>query len=287
MTSPKIPRLLSSLDDIAADYDAILCDVWGVVHDGVKLFKPALAALTHFKASGKPVVLVSNAPVPARRVAAPIAQLGGGAEFYDFIVTSGDVTRSELSARAPGPAYRIGPHFDEPLFEGLGLQFAPLKDAAFIACSALTGDEETPEDYRAVLTEAAARKLDFVCANPDIVVKVGDKLYYCAGALAQLYEQLGGPVIQAGKPYPPIYDAAMRAVSERFGAVSPRRVLTIGDSAATDVKGANAQGFANLFVAHGIHGHEFDVDGPLDVEALAALLQEAGVRTDFAMRELA
>ncbi|MET0547497.1 MAG: TIGR01459 family HAD-type hydrolase [Caulobacterales bacterium] len=284
MTSP---RLLNSLDDIAADYDAILCDVWGVVHDGVKLFQPGIAALKRYRASGKPVILVSNAPVPGHRVRTPISNLGGTDDFYDAIVTSGDVTRAELSARAPGPAFRIGPSWDDALFEGLGLEFAGLEKAAFIACSALNDDNETPEDYRDVLTKAAARKLDFVSANPDIVVKVGDKLFYCAGALARLYEQMGGKVIQAGKPYAPIYQAAMRKVKELSGDAPTSRVLTIGDSAATDVKGANGQGFANLFIAHGIHGHEFDVDGPLDVEALGQLLEKSGVRSDYAMRELA
>lgn len=282
------PRLLASLDEIAGDYDAILCDVWGVVHDGTKIFKAATDALARFKAAGKPVILVSNAPVPGHRVRTPISRLGGTDDFYDGIVTSGDVTRAELSARAPGPAYRIGPKHDDALFEDLGLEFADLDKAAFIACSAMNDDDDTPESYRAVLEQAAARKLDFVSANPDVVVKVGDKLYYCAGALAQLYEQVGGgKIVQAGKPYPPIYQAAMKKVEALAGPVSANRVLTIGDSAATDVRGANGQGFDNLFVAHGIHGHEFDVDGPLDVEALARLLAKSGVRTNFAMRELA
>jgi HAD superfamily hydrolase (TIGR01459 family) len=283
-----IPRLLSSLDDIAPHYDAILCDVWGVVHDGTKIFKSATQALARFKAAGKPVILVSNAPVPGHRVRTPISRLGGTDNFYDAIVTSGDVTRAELQARAPGPAYRIGPPHDDALFEGLGLEFASLDKASFIACSAMNDDDDTPESYRAVLEQAAARKLDFVSANPDIVVKVGEKLYFCAGALAQLYEQVGGGrIIQAGKPYPPIYQAAMKKVEALVGPVSSNLVLTIGDSAATDVRGANGQGFDNLFVAHGIHGHEFDVDGPLDVEALAQLLEKSGVHTNYAMRELA
>ena len=282
------PRLLTSLDDIAADYDAILCDVWGVVHDGTQIFKPATAALARFKAARGPVILVSNAPVPGHRVRTPISRLGGTDDFYDGIVTSGDVTRAELSARAPGPAYRIGPKHDDALFEGLGLEFASLDKAAFIACSAMNDDDDTPESYRAILSAAAARKLEFVSANPDMVVKVGDKLYYCAGALAQLYQELGGgAIIQAGKPYPPIYQAAMRKVEELAGPVTPKRVLTIGDSVATDVRGANNQGFDNLFVAHGIHGHEFDVDGLLDVHAIGELLEKSGVRTNYAMRELA
>ncbi len=282
------PRLLNSLDEIAGDYDAILCDVWGVVHDGTKIFKPATNALARFRASGKPVILVSNAPVPGHRVRTPISRLGGTDDFYDGIVTSGDVTRAELKARAPGPAYRIGPKHDDALFEGLGLEFADLDKAAFIACSAMNDDDDTPEDYRAVLAGAAARKLAFVSANPDVVVKVGDKLYYCAGALAKLYEELGGgPVIQAGKPYAPIYQAAMRKVEALAGPVPQNRVLTVGDSAATDVRGANGQGFDNLFVAHGIHGHEFDVEGPLDVEALGRLLEKSGAHTNYAMRELA
>jgi ribonucleotide monophosphatase NagD (HAD superfamily) len=205
-------------------------------------------------------------------------------------VTSGDATRGLLRERAPGPAWRIGPSRDDPLYEGLGLAFSDLQSARFIACTGPNDDEaETPEDYRAVLIKAAARDLEMVCANPDRVVQRGDRLIFCGGALADLYEHLGGRVVMAGKPFAPIYDLALTLADERLGRPHDRsRILAVGDGLATDITGAQAQGLDRLFIAAGIHAAEVrDSGGRLSARAVDDLLAAGGLRADFAMGDLA
>ncbi len=283
-------RLIDGLACVASDYDVLLCDIWGVIHNGREAFPDACAALARWRAERGPVLLISNSPRPAREVAAQLDGLKVPRESWSVIVTSGDATRILLHARAPGPAWRIGPVRDDPLYEGLGLTFSDLEEARFIACTGPNDDEvETPEDYRAVLTRAAERGLEMVCANPDRVVQRGDRLIFCGGALADLYEHLGGRVAMAGKPFSPIYDLAISHADEALGRPHERsRILAIGDGLATDVAGAQAQGLDRLFVAAGIHGAEVrGADGRLSARAVDDLLATAGLSADFAMGDLA
>jgi HAD superfamily hydrolase (TIGR01459 family) len=282
-------RLIDGLGRLA-DYDVLLCDVWGVIHNGRDSFPDACAALARWRAERGPVLLVSNSPRPGRDVAAQLDELSVPRAAWTEIVTSGDATRGLLSARAPGPAWRIGPERDAPLYEGLGLMFSDLTKARFIACTGPNDDEvETPEDYRAVLTEAAARDLEMVCANPDRVVQRGDRLIYCGGALADLYKQLGGQVTMAGKPFRPIYDLALsRAAAAQGRAFDRARVLAIGDGLATDIAGAQLQDLDRLFIAAGIHAAETrGPDGGLSAGAVENLLDLSGLSADFAMADLA
>lgn len=248
------------LSDIAADYDALLCDVWGVIRDGRALVPEALDALAKFRAQGGTVVLLSNSPRRASSLKTLLGQMGAATQAFDDAATSGDATHAVLSARAPGPAYKLGPAWDDPLYEGTGLDFADLKDAAFISCTGLVDYEtETPDQYEDLLREAQLRRLPLVCANPDIVVQVGDRLLYCAGALAQMYEQMGGEVILAGKPHPPIYDLAYTKIEAIRGApVDKSRVLAIGDGPGTDIAGAQREGLDALFIAGGIIADRFE-----------------------------
>ncbi len=266
---------ISGLSLLAGRYDVLLCDVWGVVHNGREAFPAACAALRRWIAQTGPVILISNAPRPEGSVAVQLDSLGVPRDAWTAIVTSGDVSRDLLAARSPGPAWRIGPAKDDPLFEGLGLEFSAPETARFIACSGPNDEEtETPEDYREALSAAAARDLTMICANPDVLVQRGDRLIYCAGALAQLYKTLGGHVIEAGKPYPPIYDLALKRAELSLGA-SPdrRRVLAVGDGVATDLAGAKSQGLDVLFVADGVHAPEvLDASGRIDPEALERLI---------------
>jgi HAD superfamily hydrolase (TIGR01459 family) len=270
-----VTRLIPGLGALAGRYDVLLCDIWGVIHDGQAAFPAACAALTRWRAELGPVILISNAPRPADGVAAQLGLLGVPRTAWSAIVTSGDASREILAASAPGPAWRIGPAKDDPLFEGLGLTWAGPDDAAFIACTGPNDeDHETPDDYRDALAIAAARGLTMVCANPDLVVQRGDRLIYCAGALARLYEELGGEVIEVGKPFEPIYDLALASAGS---GVDRSRVLAVGDGVRTDLKGAAAQGLDALFVAGGIHASEvLAADGSLDPSALAALLGDPG-----------
>ena len=283
-------RLIDGLACVASDYDVLLCDVWGVIHNGREAFPVACAALARWRAERGPVLLISNSPRPGPEVASQLDGLAVPRESWTVIVTSGEATRGLLRERAPGPAWRIGPSRDDPLYEGLGLAFSGLEAARFIACTGPNDDEvETPEDYRAVLTRAAARDLEMVCANPDRVVQRGDRLIFCGGALADLYEHLGGRVAMAGKPFAPIYELALSVADEALGRPHERsRILAIGDGLATDIAGAQAQGLDRLFIAAGIHGAEVrGADGRLSAQAVDQLLAAAGLGADFAMGDLA
>ena len=290
------PLSLIGLGQVFTRYDAIFSDVWGVVHDGRRASAPACEALARFKRERGPVVLISNSPRPCAEVVDQLKGFGVPDAAWSALVTSGDATRAELIARAPGPAFAIGADHQSPLYSGTGVTLAETPaHAAFISCTGLRDDEtQTPEDYRDELARFAQAGLTMVCANPDRVVQRGDRLVYCAGALAELYAALGGQVVMVGKPYPPIYALAFQAADREAHATSPAgapiardRILAIGDGVATDVKGANREGLALLFVAGGIHAREtLTAQSALDPAGLAALLAREGATADYAMAEL-
>ena len=282
------PTLISGLADLADSYDVILSDVWGVIHNGRESFPQACGALARWRAERGPVILISNAPRPNGDVLPQLDGLHVPRDAWSAIVTSGDATRILLSGHAPGPAWRIGPDRDSPLYEGLGLDFADAATAAFVSVTGPYDDEtETAEDYRERFVGAVARKLPLICANPDIVVQRGDRLIPCGGALAQLYAAMGGEVIMAGKPHAPIYALSVGEAEAILGhPVDRARVLCIGDGIATDVKGANAQGLDVLFVASGIHGAETIGAAGLDAKAVEDLLAQDGARATYAIADL-
>jgi HAD superfamily hydrolase (TIGR01459 family) len=281
------PRPLPGLSQIADQYDVLLCDVWGVIHNGRARFPAACDALARFAAKRGPVILISNSPRPALAVESQLDELGVPRDAWSSFITSGDATRALLAERAPGPAWRIGPDRDNVLYEGLGLEFAGPAEAAFITCTGPVHDEvETPEDYRADLAVAAGRGLTMICANPDRVVHRGDRLIYCGGALADLYGQLGGEVIMAGKPAPAIYKLCLEEAEKRTGKPDPR-ILCIGDGIPTDVKGAAQQDLDCLFIAGGIHGLETaGAEGGMDADKVGALLQGEDAKAAYAMMAL-
>jgi HAD superfamily hydrolase (TIGR01459 family) len=282
-------QILDRIDDIAPRYDAVFCDLWGVVHNGRTPYASAVAALQRLRASGKAVILITNVPKPRWSIPPQLDRMGVPRDAWDVIVTSGDAIRAELAARAPGPMFKIGPgDYDKPLWEGLGLDEAPLEHARFIGISGLNRDDETPADYRDILREAKARDLELLCANPDIVVQFGDKLIWCAGAVARDYEAMGGRVVMAGKPYPPIYDLAFKelaAIAQR--PIAKTRILAIGDGLPTDIAGANAQGLDCVFIASGMHGEALWSDGALDAAKVERALEEEDMRATYAMQALA
>lgn len=283
-------RLIPGLFALADRYDVLFCDVWGVIHNGREAFPGPCATLARWRAEQGPVILISNSPRPNAEVAGQLYGLGVPGEAWSALVTSGDATRALLAKRAPGPAYAIGPERDAPLYEGLGLAFAPLETAAFIACTGPFDDEaETPKDYRTRFETGVARDLLMICANPDKVVQRGERLIYCGGALAELYAAMGGRVLMAGKPHAPIYEASFARAAELAGhAIDRRRVLAIGDGVATDLAGATAQKLDALFIAGGIHAAETRRgDGALDLGAAATLLAILGARADYLMDALA
>jgi HAD superfamily hydrolase (TIGR01459 family) len=274
-----------SLRELVRGVDVVLSDIWGVVHNGLESFPEACEALHTYRSRGGTVILITNAPRPADSVQRQLRKLGVADETYDAIVSSGDLTRLYVAEHPGRKMFWLGPERDNSIHRGLDAVTAPLEEADYIVCTGLYDDEtETPEDYRAMMLKARERKLTLVCANPDIVVERGDRLIYCAGAIAELYRELGGEVIFYGKPHRPIYERAMALAGERQGhPIDRKKVLAIGDSVRTDLTGARAFGIDCLFVTRGIHAEEFEGLDQLDPNSVMELF---GHPPKALMREL-
>jgi HAD superfamily hydrolase (TIGR01459 family) len=271
------PRMISSLEAVAGHYSAILCDVWGVVHNGVRAFADATAALTWAREKGLAVVLITNAPRPHGPVETQLASLGVPNSAWDRVVTSGDVTR-DLIRSGPRGVFHLGPDRDMALYDGIDVDIVEEFEAQTVVCTGLYDDEtETPDDYAEMLRRLRARNLPFICANPDIVVERGDRIIFCAGALARAYGLLGGRTLIAGKPHRPIYEAALKAASDVLGrTIAASDALAIGDGVLTDVKGAESNGIDVLYVSGGIHAGEYGDPQDPNSEKLAAFLGTHG-----------
>lgn len=268
-------RQVSGLEELADDYDALFCDVWGVLHNGVQSFGAAVDALQRFRATAGPVILITNAPRPHGPIRKQLAVLGVPSDAYDDIVTSGDVTRDVIAARPGVKLMHLGPDRDLSFYEGLDAVFVDEDKAELVSCTGLLNDEtEEPRDYLPLLERLAARRLTMVCANPDIVVERGRRLLYCAGSLARLYEEIGGDAVLVGKPHSPIYDAA-KDRARKLGATRP---LAAGDGLPTDIRGACDNGVDALFVTGGIHAADFGPSAAApDPERVVARLRAEGM----------
>jgi HAD superfamily hydrolase (TIGR01459 family) len=280
--------VLDSISPFARRYDAWLADIWGVMHNGLKPFPNAVEACRVFREGGGTVVLISNAPRPRETVAEQLRQVGVPDDCWDGIATSGDVTRTLIAGYAGHGVFHLGPERDLPIFEDMNVRLTGLGEASAVICSGLRDDEvETPDDYAVLLGEMREHNLPMVCANPDIMVERGDRLVYCAGALAESYAKLGGEVIYAGKPYAPIYDLAFDLVREIRGSALPRhRIVAIGDGIRTDIAGAAAQEIDSVFVASAVH-LDGDARAQLSSSTLARLFGSNGARPVAALAELA
>jgi HAD superfamily hydrolase (TIGR01459 family) len=288
---------LSRISEAQDRYDAILCDIWGVLHNGERAFPEAVEVLRNLRLLGKPVTLITNAPRPNAEVAAQLTVLGVPAECYDAIATSGDVCARAIVERAPQKPCHIGPERDRPLFSAAsamaGAEIAPvaLEQADFAVCTGLDEDTiETPADYEDVLVTLRKKNMPMICANPDLVVYRGDQLVYCAGALAERFEALGGEVEQAGKPYAPIYRMALGLLEQaRKTPLDLDRVLAIGDAMHTDIAGAEAMGLDSLLITEGIHRGELHggFSGPIDADAFRQFVDSHGVSPVWRMNRLA
>ncbi len=267
-------RRVAGLKELAGEFDTLLCDVWGVLHNGVRAFPAAVDAIDRFRQGAGHVILITNAPRPHEPIRNQLRTLGVPDAAYDDIVTSGDVTREVIAARPGIKLLHVGPDRDLPFYEGLDAFFVEEEAAEMVSCTGLVDDDvETPEDYRPLFERLVARGLTMVCANPDIVVERGDRLLYCAGALARLYDELGGAAILVGKPHKPIYDSAKSRAAELGGT----RLLAIGDGLPTDIKGAVDNGLPALFVTGGIHAADFGPPSEPDLARVAARLQAEGL----------
>lgn len=282
--------IIEGARDLLQRYDVLFCDVWGVIHDGHLALGPAADALHRFRRTGGIVILVSNAPVPNHEVARMMDERQLPRDSWDAIVSSGDIALRHIEENNLCNLFPIGPQDrDAALFEKAGSLTSKLECADGILCSGLNDDvQETAEDYRELLLQALDHELPFVCANPDLVVDVGGKLYLCAGALGDLYQDLGGEVVWAGKPYENAYMTALtKAEALRGTSVDRSRLLVIGDSVRTDLTGAKTFGIDALFIASGIHREEAVVDGAICRIRLAGILHSDAPPAVAAMRYLA
>ncbi len=268
------PNPITGLSQIIDQYDCILCDVWGVLHNGKAIWSDAANALTKAREAGVPVVMITNAPRPQGPVLKQLANMNCPDGVFDELVTSGDVTRA-LIQQLDGPVYHIGPDRDYALYDGLDVEFASPENASGIVCTGLFDDyNEHPEEYVKRFKTYIGHKLPFICANPDIVVEVVDRLLWCAGALAREYDKLGGETRIVGKPYTPIYDVALEH-AERIAdkSIERSKVLAIGDGLPTDIKGAADNTVDALFITNGIHAADYTA-GEVDTEKLHVFLEE-------------
>ena len=279
--------LLEHAAPLSAEYPVWFCDIWGVVHDGVIADEVSCDALIRHRKNDGVVVLVSNSPRPKPALLRQLDDLKVPREAYDDVITSGDVTRAVVSRHAGCKVFHLGPERDAHLREGLPVSFTESEEAEIIMCSGLFDDRtEQPEQYRDMLRQLAERDLPLVCANPDLIVKHGEDILPCAGALAKIYEELGGKVIMAGKPHLPIYEEALKKAEAAAGRkVEKREILAIGDGMGTDMKGAANFGVAALFITGGISSGALDEHG---LEEVVRQVREAapGINLVGVMRRL-
>jgi HAD superfamily hydrolase (TIGR01459 family) len=280
---PPIP-ILGSIAPLAAETRGWFMDIWGVMHNGVRPFPEACAACERFRQEGGLVVLVSNSPRPCGSVAAQLDRIGVPRSSWDAIVSSGDVARSMIRDYEGRSVVHLGPERDLAIFSGINVSRGEADEAEAVVCTGLFDDEhETTDDYAERLAYFAERKLPMICANPDVCVERGGRLVYCAGALAQHYERLGGKVAYAGKPYLPIYEKALATLEDmRPGGIERAHLLAIGDGVHTDIAGAAAAGVRSVFIASGVH-----VASNLDAATLDKLFPPGGARPIAAMTRLA
>lgn len=295
------PAILDGIRDLASSYDLLLCDVWGVLHDGSRGLPSAADALARFRAlpgDGRPrrVVLVSNAPRPWEGVRDILDGYGVRRDAYDAILTSGELTRALIDREIrPGetalPVYHLGPERDAGIFSGLEIALVPGEAASLVVCTGLFDDDtETAADYAEALAGFLARGVPMICANPDLVVERAGKLIPCAGLIAAAYAEIGGAVTYAGKPYRPVYEEALAMAGRLDGMAPPAlsRVLAIGDALRTDIAGAQDFGIASLLVARGIHAQEIGL-GPEGgaIDGVATWLEGQAVHPQAVIDRLA
>jgi HAD superfamily hydrolase (TIGR01459 family) len=247
--------VIDAIAPFGKSYAAWLVDIWGVMHNGMRAFPPAVEATRRYREQGGIVILLSNSPRPSEGLQQQLRSLGVSDQSYDATVSSGDLTRHELAKHAGARIFHLGPERDLPIFKDLDLKLVDAGQAELIVCTGLFNDvTETPEDYEGLLRELAERKLTMLCANPDHLVERGHDLVYCAGALAHLYEEDGGEVIYAGKPYAPIYELSEETIAGIAGRkIARSEILAIGDGIRTDMAGAADFGLDAVFVASGLH----------------------------------
>ncbi|NSX55928.1 TIGR01459 family HAD-type hydrolase [Parasulfitobacter algicola] len=287
-------RIIKTLDEISQDYDALFCDLWGCVHNGIAPFSEAVAALTAFKAQDGIVVLLTNAPRPFPSVEKQLSRMGLPNDCWDTIATSGDSARAAMFRGAVGEkVFFIGEDHDQSFFtpmdiveDPVDIQQVKLEDAEGIVCCGPFDAHADPSVMRPEFLYAKQKGLKLLCANPDIVVDRGKTREWCAGALAQLYTEMGGESLYFGKPHPPIYDLARRRLINLWHDIPDNRILAIGDGIKTDILGASGEQIDSVFITGGLAAIETKTQDHPDQKALDAFLETEMVTPTFAMGQL-
>jgi len=287
-------QIIERLDQIDANYDALLVDLWGCLHNGVAPFPSAVAALQSFLARGGAVCLLTNAPRSRQEVEKHLNAMGLPEDCWDTIATSGDSARVAMYSGAVGQKiWFIGEPGDEPFFERMALMEnapeitrVPLKDAEGIICTGPFDRTADPNEMRPQFLMAKQMGLKLLCANPDIVVDRGERREWCAGALAALYSEMGGESLYFGKPHPPVYDLARRRLAEVGKPADPSRTLAIGDGIATDIQGALGEDIDSLFITGGLAASETGTAEQPDPVKLDAFLTGQLVTPTFSIGRL-
>ncbi|NNF72970.1 MAG: TIGR01459 family HAD-type hydrolase [Rhodobacteraceae bacterium] len=287
-------RILQSLADVSAQYDALFCDLWGCLHNGIAPFPAAVSALQAFRAGGGAVVLLTNSPKPRAGVEAQLDDMGVPRDCWDTIASSGDSARLAMFRGVVGEkVYFIGEERDLPFFEPIHLledcpeiKRVPLAEAEGIVCTGPFDALADPDVNRPDFLYAKTKGLKLLCANPDIVVDRGDSREWCAGALARLYTEMGGESLYFGKPHPPVYDLARRRLAALGRDVPDSRILAVGDGIHTDIKGALGEDIDSLFVTGGLAATETKTSHDPVSEALTAFVQKEMIQPTFAIGQL-
>lgn len=287
-------QIIQAFSDISDRYDAAFVDLWGCVHNGVAAFPEAIAALQSFRQKGGVVVLLTNAPRPRTEVAEQLRALGVPDDAWDTIATSGDSARAAMFTGAVGSkVYHIGEQRDLPFFEPMKLisdpveiHQVPLQEAEGIVCTGPFDAHADPSVLRPDLLYAKQKDLPLLCANPDVVVDRGETREYCAGAVAQLYTEMGGTSLYFGKPYPPVYDLARRRLTEVKPGIADAAILAIGDGPHTDIEGAMGEDLDSLFISGGLAAKETKTSQSPDESALSDYIQGENINPTYTIGRL-
>ena len=267
-------KLIKGLSQAHSKYDAFFIDLWGVIHNGIRLYPNAIDVLKNLSKLKKRFVLISNAPRPSKSVEEYLLNLKMDLAFLKNVFTSGEAALQTLKKNVYGKKfYHVGPKRDNDLVSEFKNSKASLQKCDFILCTGLFESEENSLDfYKSLLRKHT--KLKMICTNPDLIVYRGSKREYCAGSLAAVFEKMGGKVVYFGKPYPEIYNFCIK---------KNENILAIGDNIRTDIKGANNMKFDSLFITEGIHKKEFS---NLPIEDYDKILKKYGAKTNYYQERL-
>ena len=264
-------KKLTHLFDIHREYDAYIIDLWGVMHNGIKLNSSAIKVIEELDAIGKNITFLSNAPRPAKKVIEFLRKLKMNEKFLKNVLTSGEAAISSLKTNKFGKLfYHLGPQRDDSLFNDIKKNKTTLEKCEFILCTGLFDEEEKLKYYEKLLKNFINKK--FVCTNPDLTVHRGNDEEYCAGKIAEIFENLGGKVVYFGKPHKEVYISCLK---------KNQKTLVIGDNLNTDIKGANNMGLDSVFITNGVHRSKI-----FNETIIQKLLEEYSVTANYFQNDL-